>query len=45
MAQKKNVKSSKMSVASLPKGNKPTGPKTSNTPVTHSMGNKKVKSC
>ena len=45
MANKGNVKTSKKSVSSLPKGNKPTGPKTSNTPVTKTMGDKKVKSC
>jgi len=45
MAQRKNVKTSKMSVSSLPKGNKPTGPKSTQTPVTKTMGDKKVKSC
>lgn len=45
MAQKGNVKTSKKSVSSLPKGNTPTGPKSTNTPVTKRMGDKKVKSC
>jgi hypothetical protein len=45
MAQKKNVKSSKMSVMSLPKGTGRAGPKATSTPVTKMMGDKKVKSC
>jgi hypothetical protein len=45
MAQKKNVKSSKMSVASLNKGSGASGPKKTPTPVTKMMGDKKVKSC
>ena len=45
MAQKKNVSSSKKSVASLPKGHGAAGPKSSPTPVTKRMGDHKVKSC
>ena len=45
MAMKGNVKTSKKSVSSLPKGSGASGPKTSQTPVTKQMGNKKVKSC
>lgn len=45
MTQKSNVKTSKKSVASLPKGTGNSGPKTTPTPVTYGMGNKKVKSC
>ena len=45
MTQKSNVKVSKKSVASLPKGSGVSGPKTTPTPVNYSMGNKKVKSC
>ena len=45
MAQKGNVKMSKKSVSSLPKGHGASGPKTTPTPVTKSMGDKKVKSC
>jgi hypothetical protein len=45
MAQKKNVKSSKMSVMSLPNGGKAPGKTSTPTPVTKKMGDKKVKSC
>ena len=45
MAQKKNVSTSKKSVSSLPKGYGASGPKTTPTPVTKAMGDKKVKSC
>jgi hypothetical protein len=45
MAQKKNVHVSKKSVSSLPKGSGASGPKTTPTPVTKAMGDKKVKSC
>ena len=44
MAQKSNVKMSKQSVASL-KSPVASGPKSTPTPVTKSMGDKKVKSC
>ena len=45
MAQKKNVKSHKVAVSSLPKGYGMAGPKKTPTPVTKAMGDKKVKSC
>jgi hypothetical protein len=45
MAQKSNAKMSRKSVSSLPKGYGAAGPKTTPTPVTKSMGDKKVKSC
>jgi hypothetical protein len=45
MSQKSNVKTSKKSVSSLPKGSGMSGPKSTPTPVTKSLGDKKVKSC
>ena len=45
MANKGNVKTSKKSVSSLPKGYGASGPKKTPTPVTKTMGDKKVKSC
>ena len=45
MAQKKNVSMSRKSVSSLPKGSGASGPKSTPTPVTKSVGDKKVKSC